>query len=105
VSLKRADSQNPHACKIGKGIQFRFQVDPGRYVLDVGLLPFRQSVHVIVSGASGASQSFEVFGKKGEGSLPVDINGAGTLNIEVDGIAQLRWLTLTQAVSGITPEF
>jgi hypothetical protein len=81
------DPYNKHACRLGKGIQFRFRAAPGKYVLRVGVTPFDAQGQLTVLGAVGGTKAIEV--TKENGIAQIDIQTA-------EGYADLRWLTLVQ---------
>ncbi len=94
ISLRRNDPQNQKAVRINKGIQFQFKAEPGKYTLQAGIAPSRQS-QLTVNGVAGGSKTIAVEAGPSDIAIEVEV-GAEPLRIELDGAGALRWLTLIE---------
>ena len=82
-------------CRMRRGIQFRFRVEPGTYHLSVGFRAHEDKAVLLVEGLKEPLRM--ALSKKG-GFVETDIavTGPATLSVSHDGYGEIRWLSLIE---------
>lgn len=83
------------AVRINGAMHFRLKVAPGQYQLRMGINPKSKNARLIVRGATGGEQTFDI--AKDGTIVQADLVVAGadqSLTFVADGYLSLKWLTL-----------
>jgi hypothetical protein len=90
-----SDMLERDSTRMYKGVQFRFRAAPGRYTLRLGVSAFVGPSTLTIRGATGGDKQLPATkdGPDVETTLEV---GTAPLELEFDGYADVRWLTLVE---------
>ncbi|MBN1418522.1 MAG: hypothetical protein JXP34_07065 [Planctomycetes bacterium] len=83
------------ACRLGRGIGFRFRAVDGAYLLRACVVPFEPRGRLTIDGAGETPIVAEVTRPEGLAEVEVRVNGR-PLTLEMDGYASLAWIALIE---------